>query len=347
MKIYNKTNYFKVKNFEIGKPGKTFVIAEIGINHNGSFKTCERLIKSAANAGANGVKIQTIDVNSSYAKNTHSYKEFFNKNFNDKELFKLKKVSEKLGVIFFSTPGDFVSLQRLVRIGIPIIKISSGLMNNFPLIEEAIKRKIPVIISTGMADTHDLNRLDKFLKKNKSKKIALLKCTSQYPADDQNLNLQSIFYLRKKFNYPIGYSDHSRGDLASVIAVSCGATIIEKHLTLNKMEKGGDHNISLEPKEFKLMVNKIRRAEKILGKKEFKLIPILKEKRKFFLRYLTVKKEIKKGDIFSLDNICFMRQPKHKSGLEPNQFFLLKNKKSKIKLKKNLILKKNHITLHN
>ena len=346
MKKFYKTNSFKIKNFEIGKPGTVFVIAEIGINHSGNFKICQKFIRAAAKSGANAVKIQTVDVDESYAKNTTSYKEFSGKNFSDKELHKLKKISRKLGVIFFSTPGDFKSLIRLAKIGLPIIKISSGLMTNFPLIGEALKRRLPVIISTGLSDSRDLENLDRFLQKFKSRKVALLKCTSQYPADDMNLDLQSIVYLKKKFKYPIGYSDHSLGDIAPVVAVSCGATIIEKHITLNKLKKGGDHKVSLEPKEFKLMVDKIRRVQKMLGNEEFKLKSLFKKKRKKILRYLTAKKEIKKGDIFSHENISFMGQNKRNIGLEPQYFFFFKNKKSKIYLKKNSMLKKTHLKMH-
>ena len=114
-------------------------------------------------------------------------------------LHKLKEISRKLGVIFFSTPGDLKSLKRLVKIGLPIIKISSGLMTNFPLIGEALKRRLPVIISTGLSDNRDLENLDNFLQKFKSKKVALLKCTSQYPANDENLDLKSIIYLEKNY----------------------------------------------------------------------------------------------------------------------------------------------------
>ena len=279
MKKFHKTNSFKIRNFEIGKPGTVFVIAEIGINHSGNFKMCQKFIRAAAESGANAVKIQTVDVDESYAKNTASYKEFLGKNFNDKELYKLKTISRKLGIIFFSTPGDIKSLERLAKIGLPIIKISSGLMTNFPLIGEALKRRLPIIISTGLSDSKDLENLDKFLQKFKSKKVALLKCTSQYPADDTNLDLKSIVYLKKKFKYPIGYSDHSLGDIAPIAAVSCGATIIEKHFTLNKLKKGNDQKISLEPKEFKLMVDKIRRVQKMLGNEVFKLRPLLKKKK--------------------------------------------------------------------
>ena len=158
-----KKNYFKVKNSVIGKPGNTFIIAEIGINHDGNFNKCKKLIFEAFKAGANAVKLQTIDIDQSYDKKTKSYKEFLGKNFSDLELKKLKNYAESKKIIFFSTPGDFKSFRRLKNLKIPLIKISSGLANNYPLIKIATRKKIPLIISTGFADEKDINRLSKFL----------------------------------------------------------------------------------------------------------------------------------------------------------------------------------------
>jgi sialic acid synthase SpsE len=338
-----KDNYFKVGNKFLGNSKKVFIIAELGINHGGSLKKCMKMIKEASLSGADSVKIQTNDVDESYMKGTFSYKEFKNKNFSDKELTKLKKYSKKLGLIFFSTPGDVKSLIRLVKIKIPAIKISSGLATNLPLIGEAIKKKIPTIISTGFSTKLDLNRLKKFINKFSFKKIAILKCTANYPANPSDLDLKSIKFLKKMFNLPIGYSDHTIGDLAPIVAVSCGAKIIEKHFTLNKKEKGADHKISLEPKEFKLMVEKIKITEKMFGDNNFKERKEMKKKRKYYLRRLTVKKEIKKGDIFSFDNIGFMRHNKGEVGLDPVYFFNIKGKKSKSEIKKYQIFKKKYL----
>ena len=335
-----KNNFFKIGKKYIGENKKVFIIAEIGINHSGDYKKCKKMINAAARARADAVKIQTIDVDESYMKNTQSYKEFKNKNFSNKELIQLKRYSSSLGVIFFSTPGDIKSLIRLAKVKVPAIKISSGLATNLPLIGETIKKKIPTIISTGFSNIKDLEDLNNFIKKSKYKKIAILKCTSHYPAHANNLDLYTINFLKFFFKLPIGYSDHTMDDLAPVVAVANGAKIIEKHFTLNKFQKGADHNISLEPKEFKIMVEKIRTTEKMLGNKTFKTSAITNKRRKMYSRYLASKKEIKKGDFFSLDNIGFFRYNKIYSGLEPKFFFRLKNKKSKINIKKNKILTK-------
>jgi len=341
-----KKTYFKVKNFTIGKSADVFVIAEIGINHSGDFKKCKKLIHAASKAGADAAKIQTIDVDESYTKNSQSYIAFKNKNFSNNELVKLKSYANNLGIVFFSTPGDLKSLIRLIKIKMPIIKISSGLSTNFPLIGEALKKKIPLIISTGFSTKNDLIDLKKFLNKFKSKKIVILKCTSNYPAKPNSIDLNSIKFLKEKFNLSVGYSDHTLGDTAPIAAVSLGATVIEKHFTLNKKQKGADHKISMEPKEFEVMVKKIRITEKMLGKGIFEENKEIIKKRKMFLRCLVAKKDIKKGDIFSLENIGFFRHPNGNSGLEPKYFYTLKNKKSKIKLKKGEIFKSSYIKLY-
>jgi len=338
-----QNNFFKVGKKYIGDGKKVFIIAEIGINHGGSFNRCLQMIKAAAKAGADAVKIQTSDVNESYMKNTDSYKEFKNKNFTDKELLQLKRFTEKLGIIFFSTPGDIKSLMRLIKIKVKAVKISSGLATNFPLIGESIKRKIPTIISTGFSTKKDLYDLKKFIKKFKNNKIAILKCTSQYPANPIDLNLNAIKFIKRIFNLPVGYSDHTVDDTASIVAVAKGAKIIEKHFTLNQNQKGADHKISLEPKEFNIMVKKIRTTEKMLGSKTINLNKEIKKKRNMYLRFLTVKKEIKKGDIFTIENIGFFRHNKKKEGLEPKYFFKIKNKRSKKNIIEGKILNKKHL----
>jgi len=248
-----KVKTFKVDNFIIGKPRTVFLVAEIGINHGGKFDLCKKMIVAAARSGANAIKLQTIDPQESYLKNTPSYKEFLNKNINDEELYKLKEITEKLGMIFFSTPGDFKSLERLKKIGVKLIKISSGLLTNIPLIEQVSRFKIPMIISTGMAYEKEIKESVKSAKKFGNKGVGILKCTSLYPAPDKTINLNGIKALRDKLKIPVGYSDHTLDDLTVCAAVSLGATIIEKHFTLNKKLLNADHKISMEPNDFLIM----------------------------------------------------------------------------------------------
>ena len=327
-----------MSKFNINKLSKVFIIAEIGVNHEGSLEKCKKLIKLAAKAGANAVKIQTVNEEESYIKSTLAYKAFKKKNFSDHQLLEIKKYSRINKILFFSTPGDFESLEKLKKIGTPIIKISSGLMNHYPLIKKAAKMNVPLIISTGMANKKDLIELKKYLNKIKFKKYAILKCTSEYPAKLKNLNLKSLNDLKLIFQSTVGYSDHTIGTTAPVVAVSLGAKIIEKHFTLNSKKKGLDHKISLEYKDFKLMVKQIREVEKMLGSKNFYLPKTLSSTRKLSRRYLYTKTNIKKGELFNSQNISFKRTNKNNNGLDPKNFFLFLNNRSKFNLKKDTLL---------
>ena len=331
---------FKVNNKLIGDGKKTFIIAEIGINHQGNLETCKKMIKSAALCGADAAKIQLVDVNESYDIFTKSYKQFKNKNFSDNQLKILKKYAQKNKIIFFATPGDIPSLKRVIKLKFCIIKVSSGLSNNYPLIREAIKSKIPLFISTGMSNKDDLIELSLFLKKYKFKKIIIMKCISDYPTNLKNINMKTISALNKIFEYNIGYSDHSLGDIAPISSVSLGACVIEKHFTLNKKLPNADHKISMEPKEFKAMVNKIRQIELLLGKSTKIITKIVTDSRRKNFRLLTAKNKILKNEKFSLKNISFKRYTKNTKGLLPKYFFKIEGKKSKKNIKKGDLVKK-------
>ena len=316
---------FFINNKKISDNSPAYVIAEIGINHGGSRSKCIRLIKKACDSGADAVKLQIANPKESYSKKHPSYKEFSGKYLSDKSLRKLIDYAKSLGLALFATPGDFTSLKKIHKLKMPAIKISSGLLTNLPLIKEASKKKIPIIISTGMAYEKEIDDAINVCKKNQ-RKIALLKCTSIYPAPMNTLNLKAIEKLKQKYNLPVGYSDHSLGIDASVYAVALGASIIEKHFTLDKSEAGADHKISLEPKEFKLMVKKIRELEKIMGTS--KLQPTEKEKklRKLYYRKVVSLEKIKKGERFTLNNLSLKRTSSSLKGLKPKYFFKILGK---------------------
>ncbi len=328
----------RIRNFNIGEGNKTFVIAEIGINHHGNFEKCKKLIKAASKCGADAAKIQLVSVYESYEKKTTSFNEFKDKNFSDDQLRELKKYAEKNNILFFATPGDISSLKRLLKLKFEVIKISSGLSNNFPLIREGIKSKKILIISTGMSNKTDLMELRSFLNKFKFKKVVILKCVSNYPTLQDDVNLNSILFLKRIFNLNVGYSDHTLGDIAVLSAVSLGACVIEKHFTLNKRLKGADHKISMEPKEFKDLIKKIRTIERIKGKQDKIISKDLLNSRWKNFRYLVSKNDIRKGEKFSLKNIIFKRQKKT-AGLLPKVFFKIEGKKAKTKIKKNRLIK--------
>ena len=328
---------FKIGNKKISSDGPTYIIAEIGVNHGGSIINCKKLIRAAYKSGADAVKLQIVDPENSYDKNHPSYKVFKNKNFNFQQLKDLIKFSQKLGITLFATPGDFYSLKKIIKLKMPAIKISSGLLTNLPLIKEATYKKIPIILSTGMAFKNEIVDALNVCKK-KTNKICILKCTSIYPAPIDKINLRAIQSFRKKFNLPIGYSDHTLGINACISAIVAGATVIEKHFTLNRNTKGADHHISIEPKEFKRMVDKIRSTEKMLGKDTISPTKEeIKMRHKFHRKIVSLKK-IKKGDKLSLENLCLKRTNSSLKGLPPKKLFDLIGKISLRNIKSDKII---------
>ena len=251
---------FKIKDLINRNFFKTFIVAEIGINHDGDFKKCKKLIDVSSKAGADAVKLQTINPKESYHENTKSFKAFKNKDFSLKELMLLKKFAEKRKIILFSTPGDIPSLEKISKAGFKLVKISSGLCTNLPLIEATAKKKIPMIISTGMTYLDEIKNAIQSAKKYNNVCVGLLKCTSLYPANDTQINLNSIRALEKKFNIPVGFSDHTIDNSAAPVAVGLGASIFEKHFTLDKSSEGPDHFYALEPNELKDYVNTIKNS---------------------------------------------------------------------------------------
>jgi len=332
-----KSKYFKIGNKYVGEGKKVFIIAEIGVNHEGNFEKCVNLFKKAKFSGADAVKLQTVNPDYSYAKGTKSYNEFKDTDFSDQQYSKLKKIANKLNLVFFSTPGSLLEVDRIIKIGAQAIKISSGLSTNLPLIKYASEKKLPLIISTGMAYKNEIK--EALNSTGSNKRVAILKCTSLYPAPDDSLNISSINELKSLFNTVVGFSDHTLDDLSCISAVAAGAKIIEKHFTLNKNKFGKDHKISLEPREFKIMVDKIRRVEKMLGSQKVK--PNHKEIkfRKAFHRCLVAGKTILKNERFNPDNVMLKRAKSSQLGLGPKFYENFIGKINKKKILKDQLLK--------
>lgn len=323
----------KVGNNFIGDNFPTFIIAEIGINHGGSENYCLKLVNEAIKSKVNAIKLQTINAGESYVKNTKSFNEFKNKNLDIKFIKKLITFCKKKNIILFSTPGDLSSLKLLESINMEMYKISSGLANNVPLIESVAKLRKPVIISTGMLYKKEIKEIINIFKKFKNDKIALLKCTSLYPSPDDKVNLNAISTFKKTFPYPIGYSDHTLDDTAALSAVSIGANIIEKHITLDKKQKNADHFLSLEPIELKNMIVKIRRIEKLKGIS--KIIPTNDEIKLRSQRHrcIVASCNIRKNSKLDKDNISFKRPLKNKIGIPTKYFRKVTGKRVKKNLK--------------
>jgi N,N'-diacetyllegionaminate synthase len=317
---------FSIGSRRIGSGCSVFIIAEVGVNHHGDVGLCAQMIEAAALAGADAVKLQTVDAEESYVAGTASHAEFRDKSLTDSAMQEMMKLAERLGVILFSTPGDFASLERMARLGMPAIKVSSGLMTNQPLIAEAARLGLPMIISTGLAYEDEIALAVDAALGNGAAGVAVLKCTALYPAPDDTINLLGMPSLGSRFGVPVGYSDHTLDDLACVAAVAMGATVIEKHFTLDKSRAGADHHISLEPDEFAQMVGKIRRLEIMRGHGRIEPVAAEAAVRAQRHRCLTARRDIAAGEVFSEANVALKRPSPGASGLSPAYYNIVLGK---------------------
>ena len=297
-----------------------WIIAEVGINHEGCIETCKKLIQMAAEAGANAVKLQTIDPDLNYSAETESYRVFSKAKLSLSETGQAFEYARKLGVEPFTTIGDLTTLREIQKINPQCYKVSSGLLTCAPLIDEIVKLGKPVIFSTGMTDLQTTrDALDPIIKQKKDF-VALLHCVSLYPPKLHELNLSQINFLKQEFSCVTGYSDHSGIPNIASKAVLAGAKIIECHISLNKNRSGFDHKVSLDPAEFKEMVLGVRNAERLLGSPELVRIPEVQKTGLRMGRYLATIKAVKKGEYLSLENVGFLRF-ENPAGLVPAKHF--------------------------
>lgn len=322
----------KLKKFDF--KNKVLIIAEIGNNHEGSFKLAKKLIEKAAKAGVDAVKFQTFRtedyVNDRDQKRYKRLKKF---ELSKKEFYKLSKFAKSKKLIFISTPFDIQSAIDLNKC-VDYFKISSGDNNYYPLIEKVLSFKKPIIISTGLLDNQGIVDLLRKIKKEKfpMKKVFLLHCVSDYPVTDKEANLISIKYLRDKFKINIGYSDHTLGMEASILAVAYGAKIIEKHFTIDKNYSNfRDHKLSADPKEMFKLVNSVRKSSAMIGMYTKKISKNEKKNLKSMRRSFYAKVQINKGEKITMDKIKLVRPFNFFSS---NKLKNILNKKTKTLIKK-------------
>jgi len=308
------------------------IIAEAGVNHNGNLDLALKMVDEAKRAGADIVKFQTAipeKVISKYADKAEYQKKTTGNEESQLEMCKrihlklsdydiIKKYCEEVGIEFLSTPFDLESIDYLEKLGMKLWKIPSGEITNLPYLIKIAKTGRPVIMSTGMAELNEVEEAVNVLKENGAGEITLLHCTTEYPAPFESVNLRAMNTLREKFGTEVGYSDHTVGFEAAVAAAVLGASVIEKHFTLNHNMEGPDHKASLEPEEFEVMVNNIRLIEKALG--DGVKQPAEAEKKNIAIarKSIVAAKDIKKGEIFTEDNITVKRPG---SGISPMKWF--------------------------
>ena len=324
---------------------RVFIIAELSANHNGSLELAIETIKAAKRAGADAIKLQTytadtltIDSNKSDfvidngsiwdGRNLYDlYKEAYTPWEWHPELF---KVAKEEGLLCFSSPFDFTAVDFLEELSVPLYKIASFEITDIPLIDYVASKGKPIILSSGIASKEDIILAVNTIKNHGNENIALLKCTSGYPTPIDQANLVMIKDFAEQFDVIPGLSDHTLGIIAPIIAVANGAKIIEKHLILNHSIGGPDASFSLDEKEFKMMVDAVRTAEKLVGEVNYELTEKQKAGRSF-ARSLYAVDNIKKDEEFTKKNIRSIRPG---FGLHPKYYFDLLGKKAKKDFKK-------------
>ncbi len=314
-------NLIRIGNKTIGDGCPCFIVAEAGVNHNGSLDLAKQLVDAAVTAGTDAVKFQTFKTEdlilddiekASYQKGTTSAGESQTEMLKRLEIDKafhveLFKYCEEKNILFLSTCYDEDSLNLLVELGVPAIKIASTDTTNLLFLEKVAKTGKPVILSTGMCSLSEIEQAYQCLKENECKELALLKCTSTYPTDPKEVNLNAMVTMNNSFEAVIGFSDHTEGVGASPYAVAMGASIVEKHFTLDKNLEGPDHQASLSPDELILWVKEMRKVEQMLGSREILSSQSEKETKKALQKHLVSEVDLKNGDTITRENIAAKR----------------------------------------
>jgi len=322
------TSIFTIKDRVIGPGHPTYIVAELSANHKQSFDQAVALIRAAKEAGADAVKLQTytpdtITINCDSPLFIHPegspwagktlYKLYSEAYMPWEWQPKLKKVADEIGIDLFSTAFDPTAVDFLEKIDVPVHKVSSFEIIDITLIEKMARTGKPLIISTGMATLSEIEEAVQVAQKAGATQIALLKCTSAYPARPDEMNLRTIPHLIETFGVPVGISDHTLDVTVPVTAVALGACIVEKHFTLSRDIPGPDSAFSLDPHEFKEMVEAVRTVEKALGELRYE-VSEQEKKSRVFRRSLFVVKDMKAGEVFTEENVRSIR-PGY--GLEP------------------------------
>jgi pseudaminic acid synthase len=318
----------KINRRSIGAGQPAYIIAELSANHNGDYDRAVQIIRAAKDAGADAIKLQTYTADTiTIASDRPEFRVSGGTLWDGRTLHdlyaeaftpwewqpKLKKLAEELGMDCFSSAFDPTAVDFLESIGVPAHKIASCELVDIPLIRKMARTGKPLIISTGMATAQEIEEALQSARDTGATQIALLKCTSAYPAPPEEMNLRTIPEMARRFRVPVGLSDHTRGIAAPVAAVALGACIIEKHLTISRSDPGPDSAFSLEPYEFKAMVDAVRVAEKALGEVLFDVSP-KEQANRAYRRSLFVVDDLKPGEPFTRHNVRSIRPG---NGLHP------------------------------
>lgn len=344
MKIW-RPSPIKIKNFEIGPDFAPFIVAEVGINHNGELEKALEMVRVAKQAGASAVKFQTFKAEEFVANKsqtftytsqgqqvTESMLDMFKRyEFEAEDWKKIARYCDQEEICFLSTPQNRSDLDLLLEIGIPAIKIGSDDFTNLPLIEDYASTQLPIIISCGMASLEEVKKSLHALGAFEGYPCVLLLCTSQYPTPPEDVNLTKYDTLKKEFpELLLGFSDHTQGPLASSLAVSFGACVFEKHFTLDHQLPGPDHWFSEDPQGLKVWIDSILQAKEMLGSPELRPTQKELEMRILARRSLVALTLIEENDVFDTTNLG-LRRPG--DGLGPELFKAVIGKKAKRRIR--------------
>ncbi|QQY79127.1 pseudaminic acid synthase [Keratinibaculum paraultunense] len=337
--------YIEIEGIKIGEDYPAFIIAELSANHLQDYDRAVETIKKAKWAGADAIKLQTytpdtitINCDNEYFQikqgtiwdGTTLYK-LYEEAYTPWEWQpKLKKIAEEEGLICFSSPFDNTAVDFLEEMNVPAYKIASFEITDIPFIEYIASKGKPIIISTGIATLADIEAALAACKGMGNDQVAFLKCTSAYPSPMEDINLKVIPNMKDTFRTIVGLSDHTLGDTVALGAVALGAKIVEKHFTLDRASGGPDAKFSMEPDEFKEMVDRIRDLEKALGQVTYELTEKQKNSREHS-RSLFVVKDVKKGEVFTEENVKSIRPG---FGLETKYIDEILGEKAKCDVKK-------------
>ena len=335
-------NSIFISKFKISqKNNKVFVIAEAGVSHFGSLEKAKKLIDLAKASGADAVKFQAYITEELIHRD---YKKWFDR-MKQKEVnfdfFKnIKEYSKKKKIIFLCTPHSPTAVKWIDRLDLEAIKIGSGEIGNFEFLKSIIRLNKPIIISTGMHEQKDLVKLRNFFIRSKFKKVIFLKCNTQYPTPDEDINLKNFKTFKKIFkDFFVGYSDHTDHDLAILGSIMLEAKVVEKHISLDfNVKNAQDWKVSFDKTRLSEMIKKIRKLEKILGLEKLKLSNKQKKSRIWASKSIFAKKDIKKGKKIAKSDINFLRPGNY---LNCSDFEKIVKKKLKKNIKANIALRFN------
>jgi N,N'-diacetyllegionaminate synthase len=348
-----KQKTLKIGRYTVGQGHPVFIIAEAGVNHNGSVALAKKLVDAAKAAGADAVKFQNFkaeDVTTATAGMAAYQKRNTGKSESQIDMIRKFELSEadfkviaahakKRGIIFISAPhSGFKSVDVLKRLSVPAYKFGSADLDNLPVLQYAARLKKPIIISTGMADMADIKEAVTTIRKAGNDKIVVFQCTTDYPAKLSDVNVRAMNTIRDTFNVIAGYSDHTIGLESSLVAVALGASVLEKHLTLDNSMQGPDHKASANPKDFKKYVEAMRNVEVILGSSKKTVAKSARPYMPLVLKSVVAAKAVRKGEKFTKENLAIKRP---RGDLAPKFYWDMLGKRATRDLSPDEFIKKN------